>query len=149
MTEILFYHLVGQRLEQALPQLLEKSLERGWNAVVRAGSEERLAALDEALWTYSEQSFLPHGREEEGEPEHQPILLTTKDTRINEPGVIFLVDRAKLPAEYDVARVVLMFDGDDPEALDEARAAWKTVKGLGHPATYWQQEGGRWVKKAG
>jgi DNA polymerase IIIc chi subunit len=70
MTEILFYHLVGQRLEQALPQLLEKSLERGWNALVRAGSEERLAVLDEALWTYSEASFLPHGREEEGEPEH-------------------------------------------------------------------------------
>ena len=149
MTEILFYHLQGQRLEQALPLLLEKSLEKGWNVVIRAGSEERLAALDEALWTYAEQSFLPHGREEEGEPEHQPILLTLKDTRINAPGVIFLVDRAALPAAYDVERLVLMFDGEDPEAVDEARAAWKTIKALGHPATYWQQDSGRWVKKAG
>ncbi|CAN1566497.1 HolC DNA polymerase III, chi subunit [Rhabdaerophilaceae bacterium] len=149
MTEILFYHLQGQRIEQALPLLLEKSLEKGWNVVLRAGSEERLAALDEALWIYTEQSFLPHGREEEGEPEHQPILLTLKDTRINDPGVIFLVDRAPLPSAYDVERLVLMFDGEDPEAVEEARAAWKTIKALGYPATYWQQDGGRWVKKAG
>lgn len=147
MTEILFYHLQGQPLEKALPLLLEKTVEKGWNAVIRAGTEERLAVLDEALWSYKEDSFLPHGREEEGDAEHQPILLTTKDIRPNDAEVVFLVDRAPLPASYDVERVVLMFDGEDPEALDEARAAWKVVKGLGHPATYWQQDGGRWVKK--
>jgi DNA polymerase III subunit chi len=148
MSEVLFYHLTSQRLEVALPLLLEKTVEKGWNAVIRSGSEARLAVLDEALWSYKEDSFLPHGREEEGEAEHQPILLTLNDIRPNEAEVLFLVDRAPLPAEYAYERVVLMFDGDDPEALEEARAAWKTVKALGHPATYWQQEGGRWVKKA-
>lgn len=147
MAEVLFYHLQGQPLEKALPLLLEKTVEKGWNAVIRAGTEERLAVLDEALWSYKEDSFLPHGREEEGDAEHQPILLTTKDIRPNDAEVIFLVDRAPLPAAYDVERVVLMFDGEDPEALEEARAAWKVVKDLGHPATYWQQDGGRWVKK--
>jgi DNA polymerase III subunit chi len=148
MSEILFYHLTGQRLEAALPLLLEKAVEKGWNAVIRSGTEERLAVLDEALWSYKEDSFLPHGREEEGEAEHQPILLTLKDIRPNDAEVLFLVDRAPLPAEYPFERVVVMFDGEDAEALEEARSVWKTVKTLGHPATYWQQEGGRWVKKA-
>jgi DNA polymerase-3 subunit chi len=148
MPDVLFYHLTGQRMEAALPLLLEKAVEKGWNAVIRAGTEERLAVLDEALWSYKDDSFLPHGREEEGDAEHQPILLTTKDTRINGAEVLFLVDRAPLPAEFAFERVVLMFDGDDSEAVDEARAAWKTVKDLGHAATYWQQDGGRWVKKA-
>ncbi|MFY8112606.1 MAG: DNA polymerase III subunit chi [Rhabdaerophilum sp.] len=148
MAEILFYHLQGQRLEAALPLLLEKALDKGWNAVVRSGSTERLAVLDEALWSYREDSFLPHGREEEGDAEHQPILLTTGDSLANNPEILFLVDRAPLPADYPFERVVLMFDGDDPEAVDQARAAWKSVKGLGHPATYWQQDSGRWVKKA-
>lgn len=147
MSEILFYHLQGQPLEKALPLLLEKAVEKGWNAVLRAGTEERLGVLDEVLWSYKEDSFLPHGREEEGDAEHQPILLTTKDIRPNEAEVLFLVDRAALPAEYPYERVVLMFDGEDPDALGDARAAWKIVKELGHPATYWQQEGGRWVKK--
>lgn len=148
MAEILFYHLQGQRLEAALPLLLEKALEKGWNAVIRSGSAERLAVLDETLWSYREDSFLPHGREEEGDAEYQPILLTTGDCLANNPDILFLVDRAPLPAQYPFERVVLMFDGDDPEAVDQARSAWKTVKGLGHPATYWQQDSGRWVKKA-
>lgn len=59
--EILFYHLERQSLESALPLLVEKSLERGWRVVVRAGSAERLDAIDTALWTYREDSFLPHG----------------------------------------------------------------------------------------
>lgn len=148
MAEILFYHLQGQRLEAALPLLLEKALEKGWNAVIRSGSAERLAVLDETLWSYREDSFLPHGREEEGDAEHQPILLTTGDCLANHPEILFLVDRAPLPQQYPFERVVLMFDGEDPEAVDLARSAWKTVKALGHPATYWQQENGRWVKKA-
>ena len=148
MPDILFYHLQGQRLEQALPLLVEKTLEKGWRAVIRASSEERLKALDEALWTNREESFIPHGREADGDPETQPVLLTTGDTRINSPDVMFLVDRAALPDQYDIERLVLMFDGDDSEAVDDARAAWKTVKALGYPATYWQQDGGRWVKKA-
>jgi DNA polymerase-3 subunit chi len=147
MPEILFYHLQGQRLEQALPLLVEKTLERGWRALVRAGSDERLKAIDEALWTWREESFIPHGREAEGEPETQPVLLSTADTRANAPQVVFLVDRAALPATYDMDRLVLMFDGEDDEAVQEARAAWKSIKALGHAANYWQQEGGRWVKK--
>ena len=50
MTEILFYHLHRQPLERVLPPLLEKSLERGWRAVVQASSEERIEALDAHLW---------------------------------------------------------------------------------------------------
>ncbi len=62
MTEIWFYHLQRQPLEKALPQILEKSLEKGWRAVVQAKSDERLEALDAWLWTYAEASFLAHGR---------------------------------------------------------------------------------------
>ncbi len=61
MTEIRFYHLLDQRLERVLPQLLEMSLARGWRVVVQATSEERIEALDAHLWTYRDDSFLPHG----------------------------------------------------------------------------------------
>jgi DNA polymerase-3 subunit chi len=150
MTEVLFYHLVRQPLERVLPALLERSLERGWRVVVQSSSDERVDALDAHLWTYRDDSFLPHGTTKEGEPAEQPVLLTTADHNPNGAQVRFLVDGAPVPADAAYyQRIVLMFDGEDDEAVAAARACWTDVKAQGFDATYWQpDEQGRWVKKA-
>jgi len=145
--EILFYHLQNASLEQALPALLEKTLQRGWRAVVRVGSDERMKALDDHLWTYADDSFLPHAVEGDPRAAEQPILLTRSDIRPNDAEVAFAVDGCGLPETAGWARAVLMFDGADPEALDRARAAWRAVSASGNAATYWRQdEGGRWAR---
>lgn len=147
MTEILFYHLESQPLESVLPILLEKSLERGWHVVVEAGSEERAEALDNALWTYRDDSFLPHARSG-GDADHlQPVLITTRPHNPNNAEVRFFVDRAVPQTGEGYQRIVFMFSGHDPDAVTEARTAWKALRD-GNEVTYWQQEpGGRWVKK--
>ena len=150
MTEILFYHLKGQTPEQVLPALLQKSLERGWRVVVQASSEERIEALDAHLWTWRDDSFLPHGTWREAEAAQQPILLTVSDHNPNGATVRFLVDGALVPenvAAYE--RVVLLFDGEDPDAVDAARARWSEAKSAGFEVTYWQADGrGRWERRA-
>jgi DNA polymerase III subunit chi len=147
--EILFYHLQNTSLEQTLPTLLEKTRAKGWKAVVRASSNERLKALDDHLWTYTDNGFLPHGLDSDAAVFMQPIVLTCMDTRFNDAEVFFAVDGADLPTTDGWTRSVLLFDGNNPDALDKARAAWRTVKAAGHEATYWQQdETGRWNKKA-
>jgi DNA polymerase-3 subunit chi len=148
MTEVLFYHLQNQPLEKVLPGLLLRCIERGWKVVVQAGSEERRDSIDSTLWTFSEESFLPHGTRKDGDPARQPIYLTTLEENPNDAAVRFLVDRASPPAIEGYARVVFLFDGGDPEALVEARTHWRTVTSAGLTATYWQQDdAGRWVKK--
>jgi DNA polymerase III subunit chi len=150
MTEILFYHLQRQPLERVLPVLLEKSLERGWRVVVQAGSEERAEALDAHLWTFRDDSFVPHGTWREGEAREQPILLTVRDDNPNGATVRFLLDGVPLPtdvAAYD--RIVLLFDGEDPDAVEAARTRWSEAKQNGFAVTYWQpDETGRWQRKA-
>ena len=150
MTEVLFYHLERRPLEAVLPTLLQRSLERGWRVLVRATSPERLAALDDHLWTFSDESFLPHGTDREPDPGDQPIVLTVDDANPNGASILFLVEGAPIPA--DVAafeRLVLLFDGNDPDALTAARGEWQAVKAAGHEATYWQQdERGKWERKA-
>jgi DNA polymerase-3 subunit chi len=149
MVEALFYHLTESRLEDALPPLLEKSLERGWRVSVHLGSEERCAALDAHLWTFREDSFLPHGSEQAAHPERQPVLLTLSSQPANAATVRFVVDGADVPALDGVERLVMMFDGHDQSQLDAARAQWKTLKAGGHTLTYWQQtQDRRWEKKA-
>ena len=46
MTDLLFYHLETRPLESVLPMLLEKTIERGWRAVVEVGSVERLETIE-------------------------------------------------------------------------------------------------------
>ena len=150
MTEILFYHLQGQKLEGVLPGLLEKSLERGWRVVVQGASEERIEALDAHLWTYRDDGFLPHGTWREAEAAAQPVLLTVDDGNPNAATVRFLVDGAALPADAGgYQRIVLIFNGDDDDAVAAARVHWTEAKAKGFDATYWQpDDSGRWVKKA-
>jgi DNA polymerase-3 subunit chi len=149
MTEILFYHLQNMSIENVLPPLLEKSLERGWRVVVQAGSEERADALDAHLWTYSDDSFLPHGTWREGDAAAQPVVLTVNDDNPNSSSVRFLVDGAPLPVDCSAyERVVLIFNGDDDDARQAARAAWTDSKARGFDLTYWQaDERGRWQRR--
>jgi len=149
MTEILFYHLERQPLERVLPALLEKSLERGWRAVVQAGGSERVEALDTLLWSYREDSFLPHGTAADGNVELQPVFLTDDASLPNGAQVRFLVDGADLDDVSPYVRVVYMFDGHDHQAVEAARATWKRLAGGAHEVTYWQQDAsGKWEKKA-
>ena len=150
MTEFLFYHLEAQPVEKVLPVLLEKSVERGWRVVVHTSLEERVDALDAHLWTFRDDSFLPHGTFREPTAADQPVLLTVKDNNPNTATVRFLIDRAAVPEnaeQYD--RIVLLFDGGDDEAVAEARNRWQAAKARGFAVTYWQADDrGRWQRRA-
>lgn len=145
MTEVHFYHLTRRTLEQVLPELLEKTLERGWRAVVMTGSAERAEALTQHLWTYRADGFLPHGNAKDGAAERQPVWLTAEDERPNGADVLFLTDGARSSRFGDYARVCDLFDGNDPAALAEARARWASCKTNGYTLSYWQQGDRGWA----
>lgn len=150
MTEILFYHLERARLEAVLPELLEKTLERGWKAVVRAASRERAESLDALLWTYREDSFLPHAAGG-ADGARQPVWITEGEEVPNGAEVLFLVDGARAEAQTigAFARCVTIFDGADDEAVAAARAFWREAKAADHDTAYWRQSaGGKWEKQA-
>jgi len=150
MTEVLFYHLKGQTLEQVLPSLITRSLERGWRVAVQAASEERIEALDAHLWTWRDDAFLPHGTWRDTEVVEQPVLLTVKEDNPNGAAIRFLLEGADLPVDASAyQRLVLVFDGDDPDAVETARARWTKAKMDGFEVTYWRtDENGRWQRQA-
>ena len=151
MAEVWFYHLDRWPLDRALPALLEKSVGRGWRAVVQAATPERVDALDQALWTYDEASFLAHGTMRDGDFALQPVVLTTGTENPNGAAIRFMVDGTDAAAALAAAsyeRVVLMFDGNDAEERAGARRQWADLKKSGHGVAYWQQnEDGRWDKR--
>lgn len=149
MSEVGFYHLERTSLERALPKLLEKVLAAGMRAVVLAGSEEQVEALNAALWTYDPASFLAHGSAADDHAEDQPIYLTAKEEAPNGAQVLVLVDGVRPAFLADFRRCLDLFDGNDPAAVHAARERWSALKDAGHTLTYWQQTPqGTWGRRA-
>ena len=149
MAELWFYHLERTDLERALPPLLEKCLQRGWRALVRGGSEDRLDALDAVLWTFRDDSFVPHARANAPNAERQPVLLTSGGGNPNGAQALFLIDGAEPGDLGGFERACLMFDGRDEAALVSARSRWKEAKEAGVTASYWRESAsGKWEKQA-
>jgi DNA polymerase III subunit chi len=134
-------------LERALPRLLERALKEGHRVVVLAGSAERVAHLDQVLWTYDDASFLPHGSAGDGNAARQPIFLTETEANPNQADMLVLVDGASAREARGFARVCDMFDGNDEAAVEAARQRWRLAKAAGSALTYWEQTGAGWVKR--
>ena len=147
--EVWFYHLERTGLDQALPELLQKTLSRGWRALVRTPDPKRVEHLDGWLWSYRDDAFLPHGLADEPQATRQPVLLTAGQDNLNEAQALFLLDDAEPGPLDDYARCIILFDGRDEQLTSAARRRWTTLKGAGHPVSYWRQsDQGRWDKQA-
>jgi DNA polymerase III subunit chi len=149
MTEVWFFHLDKQPLEHVLPRIVGSSLARGWRMVIETAQPDRIAKLSEMLWASEDVAFLPHGFEGEPSPERQPVWLTTSLENPNNAQVRVLLDGAQPADISSLSRVVLMFDGNDEQAIEAARAEWKIQKAAGNDISYWKQdENGKWANQA-
>jgi DNA polymerase-3 subunit chi len=149
VTELGFYHLTRSGLDAALPRLLEKIRSAGHRVVVRLADAERLDQLDRLLWTFRNDSFLPHGTRQDGHGQAQPIWLTTGTDTPNGATVLVLIDGAEAADAASFERVLELFDGRDAEAVARARERWRWAETQGMDRVYWQQdERGRWQRAA-
>ncbi|CAN7351150.1 DNA polymerase III subunit chi [Phenylobacterium sp. LjRoot219] len=146
--EVWFYHLESTSLDQALPELLEKTLARGWKAIVRTRQPERIEHLDGWLWSYRDDSFLPHAPDAEPGAARQPVLLTSGFDNPNRADALFLVDGAEPGELTGYTRCVVLFDGADEDQLVTARGQWTAIKAKGFAVSYWRQQGRGWTKVA-
>lgn len=148
MTEIRFYHLMTQTTEQALPQILAKALAGNHRIVVRGSDKNYIERLNDHLWTYRADSFLPHGCEKDGHAADQPVWLTDKDENPNGADILVLTANTASEQVGSYKMCCEMFDGRDQGAVNAAREKWKLYKDSGQEVTYWQQnEQGGWDKK--
>jgi DNA polymerase III subunit chi len=143
-VEVGFYHLQRTALEPALVRLLERVLASGQRAVVQASSADRVEALNRALWTLGQGSFLPHGSRADGCAEDQPVFMTHEADYPNGATVLLLVDGADVGPAPPFARCLYLFDGNDPEAVAGARERWRRWREHGAEITYWQQTERGW-----
>jgi DNA polymerase-3 subunit chi len=147
MGEVHFYHLESQPLQRVLPALLKKAMERDWRVVVQAGSDERVEWLSNELWTFSDDSFLPHGTVRDGHAERQPVWITAGADSPNGAQLRIYLDGVPIVVDERLERIIYLFDARDEAALQTARAEWRRTVSLGQQPVYWREDGqGRWSR---
>lgn len=149
MTDIRFYHLQKQTLDQALPLILEKAFNAGHRIVTRLGNAQEVERMNGILWSYKSDIFLPHGSQKNGYADKQPIWLTTENENPNNANVLILTQGVLSDHidSYDLC--CEMLDGRDESSINDARVRWKNYQESGHDVTYWyQSDSGSWEKKA-
>lgn len=147
MTEIAFYHLTRTGSDQALPQLLGRTLAAGQRAVVLCDTPERVKALDAALWEGTDPDWLPHGSAQAGDADLQPIWITDADEAPNGARFLFLIGGATSGRLAAFDRVFDLFDGNAAASVQSARERWRAAKAEGHALTYWQQGARGWERR--
>jgi DNA polymerase III subunit chi len=145
MAEVWFYHLEKRSADAELPGLLQRGLSRGLRMAVVAQSPERLRDLSQKIWAFEETAFIPHGTADEPQAHAQPVFLCCDDAPPNAADYRFYLD-GTAPAKLDgLTRASIMFDGQNPEAVDLARQQWRALKPLASAIRYWKQdEAGSW-----
>jgi DNA polymerase-3 subunit chi len=145
VKEVRFHHVERRRVDEALPGLLERALTEGRRVVVRASSEEMVAALNERLWTYDDAGFLPHGAAGDGDPMTQPVFLTAEAENPNAATMLIRLSSVEASRADDAFElVIVLFDGRDEAARAHARGEWRRLKDEGRALSYWREsdEGG-------
>ena len=119
----------------------------GLRLLIRAASEERVQALDAALWTVEPASFLPHGTSATGQAERQPIYLTHGDEVSNDPTGLVVVDDALPDSAIGRYKVIdYVFERSDEAAREAARLRWRMFKEIGVEPVYWQADHSGWQR---
>lgn len=149
MTHVSFYQLDGAPIDRVLPKLLEKAYTTGKKSLILSPSLPRIDHLDDALWTYDPEAFLPHGLSTEAKPSEQPILLSTTEFKDVTIPYAFILDGAQLEDVTRYERVFVLFDGNNADLLQSARTLWRSYKEHNHKLDYYTHTADKgWTKTA-
>lgn len=152
MVEHWFYHMQQSPLEQVLPDILEKTYAKGWKTAVKIGDlngepQPELKRIDDFLWVYRKDSFLPHGREDEPLSDQHPISLSIDRKSGEGADVVVLVAGAEMGDVSEIVRCITLLDGANDQDRQIARARWQKAKDAGLTTAYWKQnDHGKWIQ---
>ena len=148
MTSVAIYELKRTPLLEGLPRLISKIYEAGFRVLIKTPNKDRAPSLNDTLWTFPPQAFLPHGMEGEASSEDHPIWITTQETNDNNANLLVTTDGVEHSNMASFAKCVAMFEGQDESVRMNIHSKIAEYQKAGFEVTYWQEsETGVWNKQ--
>ena len=150
MTQIIFYSTAPLQVEKTLFALLEKSLEKGNKSLLLFKDKEKCLSINEQLWTYKQNSFLPHISEDDQIYDNidVPVYLSTKNENPFKAELLFSID-GFLPDNIDhFERVIIIIDVNDELLNEKYKKYYLDInKNFEDIVFYKSDDNGKWIEK--
>ncbi len=132
MTEVLFVEVTQNRMEIRACEIAEDNYAQGNRVQIIAVDEGQAARLDDLLWTFKPDSFIPHGiRSASANEPGESLVITTEQERGEGMDSLLMMDycEAELVGQFSLA--VHMVVVDNRERLEASRRYWTQLKEAG------------------
>ena len=132
MTEVIFVEVTASRMEIRACEIAEHTYAQGERLQIIAIDEEQAARLDDLLWTYKPDNFVPHGLWKSTDNEStQPVVITTRKERVPEITSLLTMDYCPVEMVQQFSKVIHVVVVDNQERLEASRRYWTLLKDAG------------------
>jgi DNA polymerase-3 subunit chi len=132
MTEILFVETSARRMEMRACEIAEENYAQGRKVQIIVVDQEQAERLDDLLWTFKPDSFVPHGlwAGSSDEPE-QPVVITTRMEAVKDMDSLLMMGYTEVDLVSQFSHVFHLVVTDNQERLDNSRRYWTLLKDAG------------------
>ena len=134
MAQVDFYVLRSDRAGGAgnvACKVVEKAWQQGLRVYVHTASEGEAMRLDELLWTFRQDSFVPHALATASGAEHEAVVIGC-DLAAGRGRQVLVNLCATLPADTGGFERIAEVVGNDEESRGAARARYLAYRRIGH-----------------
>lgn len=136
MSSVDFYEVKAPRWELVLCRHVETAYEAGERVYVRCSSEALARHVDELLWTFREDSFVPHGLWPGAGELKDPVAVGWHPGNPNRASRLVLAGAGEPDELSRYERATDFVPVADAALTGAARARYRAFRGRGHEVAF-------------
>ena len=133
-TNVLFHHFESIERKDFLIyvcKLIEKGYKQNINPIyIKTDTQKQAEELDKVLWTFRQESYIPHTLVDQDSNNTQPVQIGWIDNEIDDAEAIINLSDGMPDISNDLKKIHEIIDNID-EKKEKARERWKKYKSIG------------------
>ncbi|MDC3081804.1 DNA polymerase III subunit chi [Paracoccaceae bacterium] len=147
LEKAFFYNSSHRDVVTDIAWLTQNIFTKNNRIVIFCTDQDTVEVVDDFLWSYRDDGFIPHSIKKHGETSLDPILVTTDLDGGYEHNILLALNGV-LIEEKDwqrFAKIYYFFDDQDNKEKENARSMWKSFSSLDVDCKYWINKKNKWV----
>ena len=142
-----FYNCSYRNVVADISWLTEKLYKERDSILICCKDQETVEVIDDFLWRYKEDGFIPHSIEKKERSSIYPVLITTDIDEEHKHNVLLALSGVFIKDQdwQNFTKAYYFFDHQENNQKENARLMWKSLSALNVACKYWVNKANKWV----